>query len=213
MAESKKSNKLLAPVLVATMLAILALVGIVLFSKKQPKQANIAKEPVTLTEEKVEEEIKDGVYTNYTYGFRFEYPSILFDSYNNTVWEKDQGIVFSQSGKVLPQLKVYVSGDYYYRKEYELCLNAEPGQIMSERPKVGTEVKLYDIESNSVCVLRGDPRGLIIDEPVWWYTAYFPINDQTVVMNLSSWQETEINNFRKNFDNVVESFVFTDINN
>lgn len=77
MAILKKSNKLLAPVLVATILAILALTGLILLSKEQPKQASIVSEPSTLTEEMVDKDEK-GVYTNYKYNFKFEYPESIY---------------------------------------------------------------------------------------------------------------------------------------
>jgi len=64
-------------------LAVVVLVGVYLVSggSMDGSGIKVTEESGALTEEKVDDVVEDGVYTNYKYGFSFEYPTGVFTEY------------------------------------------------------------------------------------------------------------------------------------
>jgi len=223
MAGSKKNNKLLAPILVAIMLAILALAGLVLLFNKQQKPTNIVNESSTLTEEKVqatpnvvgtlvsergEESIKDGVYTNNTFGFRFKYDNNVFPK---QVESQSYSMSFvSQESDYLPKLTVSMpNGDKnnlkeIVRKAYNRCREYKTTETFRDGLLVsGTGTKIF--ENGIGCAFRFDPEGAIDVEPGWGYASLFDIKGQTVSIGLSVWNQEQLAQFEVLFRDIFNS--------
>lgn len=199
------------------MLAILVLVGIFLSTKKQPKQANETNDSGTLTKAKVEEEIKDGVYTNYTYGFRFEYPEEIFDKINP--WsESSNNKKFFVEGSIpylvidTPQMVVGVlSTSYdaeYYHGFYNDCVATSPGVLLRKTPKSGSSFKRYNLED--ICVTESTPEGLKDGEASWAYGATIPYGNDYIYLTLGETDPLELESLKQEFDSMVKSFEFLD---
>lgn len=176
----KKGKKLIAPkyLVLAVLLTILVIAVTFLGSKKQGN-VEVTQTPSTLTEEKVEEEVKDGVYTNYTYGFRFEYPEEIFNYTNpwtNHPNNNPSYKVFFVEGQRFPQLSINLLSEDLYGELYSKCVSSNVGATIDISEKTGSiSVKRYDL--NNICVSEVTPYGEGLVESGWSHIAIVPIED------------------------------------
>lgn len=196
-------------------LALIFLVTIVTLLSAKKTDNNKAQEPGTLTDEKVkeeivDEEIKDGVYTNYTYGFRFEYPEI-FNTYGP--WStKSKVKSFGVANQRFPSLSVYILDGNLYGDFYQKCSSASNGEIFANSEKSSSsamKIKTF----NDSCVTLSLPYSEGKTEYNGTYSFITPrkgIENEYVGVYLSGGSLDETRKLENEFNLVLKSFKFLD---
>lgn len=192
-----KTNKFLIP----TISLLVILVGVILW-RENTKTNNSTSSPSPSMQAPVIEEVESGVYTNYTYGFRFEYPDKIFNTSNP--WEINMGKQFMVDGDFFPRLRVQSLGQEW-NETLNKCIEAKEGEIISQDTKSGTRVKLYNTDIS--CVVSFDPRGFKDGEPPYGFSTYFHKDGQIVLVSLSSSKDSK-NQYASVIDKIVQSFEF-----
>lgn len=205
----KKGKKLVEPkyLALAVLLTILVIVVTFLSAKKQDN-TKVTPTPSTLTEEKVEEEIKDGVYTNYTYGFKLKYDDNIFskeiESTDNTT------TLVTEGSEYLPKLVVsmqYDSGERFKEildKAYTRCRGYKINEPFKDGLLVtGTGRKM--LESDIGCAFSFNPEGATDVEPGWGHASLFDINEKIISINISVWNQEQLSQFEEAFKNLFNS--------
>lgn len=124
MPRSKNKKPQISLYLLFTIIAFLIITPIYLSQKYESKRTS----PVGFKQEQIQDEAKDGVYTNYTYGFRFKYDNKIFNT--NNPWDKNWRRFFINDD-FQRQLIIEVTDNDYLYDYYSDCKQQEEYQICS----------------------------------------------------------------------------------
>ena len=195
-------------------IAVLVSVGMLIIKKPSTftKQEIVKEEEVVQNEPVIKEEFKDGVYTNYTYGFRFEYDEEIFSK--TYPWNKNSGTNkrFFVEGQRFPQLAISLLNKDIYGNLYENCNSAKDHSLISTSERSSSaSYKEYDLIN--ICVSRVVPYPGKV-EAGWGYGAIMPVENiegvHYLLINVSVSDENELNSWEDKFDSIVKSFKIMD---
>lgn len=202
--------------IIPTILTVLLLGGLFLHANSRDQKitnsqtSNNGSPFPVVSENAIKEEVKDGVYTNFTYGFRMKYPKEIFNKVDRP-WDPITDKWFYIEGQRVPILKVgkldSPSNTKYYFESYDKCINAKSGEILSQTAKSGTSIKLYN--TDIVCVTHSTPDGFKDGEPSYGYGATIKSpTDELFYINLGEFDLDKLQALRDEFDTIVKSFEF-----
>ena len=207
MAKEKKESKLLITVGIPVLLTLTVLVGVFVISKRQPKLVNqVTETPGTLTE-KVDKD-DDGMYINYKYGYKFEYPSDKFELLDPNAVNPSRVWIY-QSGDEYIKLSVSIGNDnflQFYKDLYELEINK------NMQYRHGTSTKLADGSSDNYkqVVFSSDTNpGAEIEPSISYSSVWLKEDSSIITLNFFTGSYNFLNENRYIFDQIVKSFEFT----
>ena len=185
---------------------VLTLVLLQIQTRNQTRQA-VVETPGTLTE-KVEETIENGVYTNYTYGFRFEYPSEKFKL------DPNGRLVYQNSGGIQYILLVSTAyPDNEYRDWYEQIFALLKDETTLIKHQYSTLLSKTDKDDYRLAITSTKTKQDAETEHSVGYQAIWLI-PSGLTITVSMLGDPEISeefvlNNKLIFDQIVKSFEFT----
>lgn len=203
-------NKLNTKNIILISLAFAVLIFGTSFFAFKNKGKNVITEATStpVAEVEVQEEIKDGVYTNYTYGFSFEYPEEIFNKINQ--WQENSIKRFFVEGQRFPQLSVRMLKDHFYDEFYRKCFTADDGDVFSESEEYNSITKKrYNLGELCVSISISSKEGDY--EIPQNYTVTVPSMDSKdahISISLSGETLSETQELEDEFDSIVKSFEF-----
>lgn len=204
MPRSKNKKPQISLYLLFTIIAFLIITPIYLSQRYESKRTS----PVGFKQEQIQDEAKDGVYTNYTYGFRFKYPEDKFkkNSEGWMVYEKNDG-----KQRILLSVTVRNKGPYSYRDSFEKIYMIDQNETIRIRHLDST--KLYSDDRGSYRILiefTKTAEDAEIEHSIGYRASWLLPEDRTITINMFS--ESDSENFvlsnKSMFDQIVNSFEF-----
>ncbi len=194
-------------------LAIMILVPVIffvclyLYLNKQSSNKSINSQIQNNSNQVSESISNDGVYENYTYGFRFEYQKDIFQS--SIPWNDDSGkIFFVDTNALYPQLKVYLAKNNGQFDEFENCKKDFETSVNYDSVNSNVRItQLYKLDKPNSCVFLGEP-GINTSEPYWFYLAYVKNDKLLIVLEWSAKSKEKLLTYRKSVDKLIRSFKF-----
>lgn len=203
MPRSKNKKPQISLYLLFTIIAFLIITPIYLSQKYESKRTS----PVGFKQEQIQDEAKDGVYTNYTYGFRFKYPEGKFS-------ENENGqLVYEYGNERLLFLNatIHNKGPYSYRDNFEKVYKASINETVQLRNQNAT--KLYSEDKGQyrfVVDFMKTPEDAEIEHSVGYRASWLMPNDRTITLTMfgDPSSESYVIDNKPIFDNIVNSFEF-----
>lgn len=199
------------PIILSFLLSLVVLLSLAVYFKEKNslvkesgKKEEISK-VVTTPEPEIKEDIKDGVYTNYEYGFSFEYPREIFD--NVYPWKNPTGKVFRAKGQFFPSLEIKTTN--YTEEEifYNDCLEAIDGDSVNSPQKTWQPNYIKIGLLNSFCLTQVGPYGFGGSGVKFWTYKAITKSQEDVYFTFS-WSEDNLMEFkqhRREFESVLKS--------
>lgn len=215
---SKIKNKLnvKSTILLSVIGAVVIFTVLFLYSRNTNEtKVNPTGEPVKTNEEDtpvdldIKEEVKDGVYTNYTYGFRFEYDDQKFNDVRE--WKRSTGKNFYTKGWTNPSLNIKYIVNIEIILDYDKCLNAEKGEIVNEVDTIAPTTYEKSGIVNGFCVTYVKANGLVSGGYKGWSYTAIRKNDSNDSFIYIAWKDSnpeDLKNIKPDFYSLLESFSF-----
>jgi len=189
---------------------ILALSGLIKENKVKSEPT-----PSTLTWEKIVDSTEGGIYTNYTYKFKFDYPEYVFKYSSLEIDEqtnKQDRSFLTEQFIVIPYLRVVAENVSHISQSNNENFNEIASLNTGERKVIETEnsrsetIKLSQIHEGTMSGFTYYHEGYIEDtEPNFNYNLLLKDNDKMIHVTLEIIpSDKEV--FEKIFDEIVESF-------
>lgn len=172
---------------------------------------------------KQEDTVNDGVYTNYKYGFKFEYPEEIFVSQNvygsSGMWFIDEetsspmavGVTGVWMDLVIRDFESDKPGDYEYQRGHDRIFNRlyelEPGEVSSWNAKVISKINAGDVKRIKYYYETLPGREYSVSYFAWWKKAGLPV----ISLGLAANNNDTLSLYRNDFDKIVESFEFFEV--
>lgn len=195
-------------------LFVILLLGVtLLMPKKNKERGDFGTKPnmEDAAKSEVDEELKDGVYINHTFGFSFEYPKVFNKINPWLVRPGHSDKEFFVEGQRFPQLSVALLDVSVYENTYSQCVSAQDGSIVGTSTETGTvAIKRYSVRQ--ICVTEVRPRGNGKVESGWSHVAIIPVepieNYRYLYVSLSESDENALSQSVHEFDSIVQSLKF-----
>lgn len=190
------------------LLTVLVLVGAFMLPKKQSVEP-VEEKLITNNETEIEETIENGVYTNHTVGFRFEYDEELFPNLESSAqWSAFGGDFGNVWTSILVRQKTDPSYDFSENLFEEIYRKGEAdisGRAIAENAETTDFGKYRQV----VYEFRNYPD--YEGEHSFAYKAEWKKNSVPVVnLTVASSSEDKLKKYRKVFDDMVNTFEFID---
>jgi len=200
----------------------LLLAGLYMYSNNKNRgiQTNTEATP-SPTPAPIEESIENGVYTNYTYGFRFEYPEDVFDK--TIVNTTNSTELESSRDNISYILDVYV---YKYREEDKSKPGFGPTLYFAAINKAnGEEISQYDYKNSRFVTVGNKIDNITTDNykgvfyryeeisedyrlGAIYYSADWLMNDVIISVKVLAPDIEKLEKFRPQFENMIQTFKF-----
>lgn len=203
---SKKTEKFaIKPMYLALVLVLIILVTVVtIFQSRRVDNIEVTQTPSTLTEEKVDKD-ENGVYTNYKYGFKFEYPNDKFKMVHPDAISLRREWIYQVDENQYIQLNVFQLNEFFYDELYEL----KPGETMKVKHGVLTNLKSQDFGHAKLVVAKAEIFPSVETESASGYSAvWLRERDNSISLEIYDFLAKETEETKILFDQIVNSFEF-----
>jgi len=184
--------------------ALLIFAGIFIYAKDSKKASVESRANNEVNNTVIQADVKDGVYTNYTYGFSFRYPNDIFEQKSSTYFnsiEEDAEIVFGFFNDISNTTNSDVSSKYV--NLYNDCISLSNNELVDDKSIKFVLKNSFGcgVETELSTSLSVDVNTLLKQKV---YYGLFKLDDNLILVNLTS--RSLDSHYRNTFEEIMNSF-------